>query len=132
MECILCENTYEEDDIRKVIGNEGKEVLVCQYCMSCANCEEEIEQEIDKYNWILTKEPNFPSGWVFMSKEQLETLYVKQYAILCWGCRTFTCSTCKEPKVLPSGVQLIGMCTNLCTECGWTCDDEECECSKSE
>jgi hypothetical protein len=133
MECSLCESSYEEEEIRKVVGKEGKEVLVCQYCMICANCEEEIEDEIDEYNWILTKQPNFRSGgWIFMTKEQLQSMYVESYGLLCSECRTFRCSTCKEPKVLSSGVQLIGMCTNLCKNCGWACDDEECDCSETE
>jgi hypothetical protein len=132
MECIICESEYDSDDVKTIPDKDGNPIVICVYCMNCANCDQTIPNDIDESSWILTGEPCFPSGWAFMTKEELnsQTFYIDRYALLCDECKLFRCNTCTNPKVLPSGVKLVGMCANLCRECGWSCDDDECSCTK--
>lgn len=130
MECSNCNNEYEKDEVNTVPDKDGKPIIICKYCMICVHCDHEITEDIEEDSWILTQEPCFPSGWAFMTDEELDTHYVDRYVLICSSCRTFKCNTCTEPLVLSSGVKLIGMCANTCKTCGWACDDIECDCTK--
>ena len=97
----------------------GESVAICADCRVCVNCETAFDS-VDQTNWIRVKRHNHDSQrW---SVEE-------GHALICDECKTFRCSLCTE-SIVRGNVEIVGLCANRCEECGWACDDEECECEK--
>jgi hypothetical protein len=96
----------------------GEPIAVCADCRVCVNCEMGFDF-VEQTNWIRVKRHNHGSqGWSVEEGHEL----------ICDECKTFRCNVCTE-SVVRGNVEIFGLCTNRCDECGWACDDEECECN---
>lgn len=110
--CFICQdNSIPENSIN-----------ICNDCKICIYCEQQFDSEIDETNWISVKRYEHDSShWYSVEDKEL----------ICDECMTFRCNKCTEP-IIRGNVHIIGMCTNLCEECGYACDDEECDCKSVE
>jgi hypothetical protein len=113
---------------------EGNPIFICEDFLKnleCVNCGQGDFIEIDTFNLISIKRPKFPAGWTSMTESELAAYYCDDYDILCNECKTFQCKNCVNSITYAlngTGVKLLGLCVNKCEQCGWACDDEECEC----
>jgi hypothetical protein len=122
--CNICDMEYEKEYI-SFKDKEEKQVHICEDCAYCEFCEEKMSEiysdlsEIDESNWLPYKRPNFPSGWIFKTKEELKEYMVDDTILVCNFCaKVEYCSICQYK------------CKHFCEECETTCS--HCECKESE
>ena len=115
--CNLCQVEYEIKYI-SFENKEGTTIHICSECGYCEFCEEKMEEPCTASNWLPYKRPQFPSGWIFKTGEELKDFWVEDTILVCDFCyKVEYCSTCQYK------------CKNFCDECETTCC--HCECKES-
>jgi len=118
--CFICDNNKGISE--NSISNDGTSIYICDECKICIHCEQQFDSEINETNWISVERYEHDSTKWWITKDE---------QVLCDECITFRCNKCTEP-IIRGNVHIIGMCTNPCEECGYRCDDEECDCKSVE
>jgi hypothetical protein len=112
--CSVCES---DENLKEGVNEKGETISLCDACRTCEGCDQEVDEEIDSTNWILTTRIIRPAGWIFQDPSTFKRY--KEYALYCGACCWLFCSVCESLE-----------CKDRCEECSAPCS-EGCSCKES-